>query len=77
MKKISVTRDRAGGKRTRIGKKVGNLVVIMQAVSVVFAVGMCVIMFRSLTTGLLKDRCTGGTNMLSYLLTQNLSLIHI
>ncbi|MEY8386132.1 methyl-accepting chemotaxis protein [Oscillospiraceae bacterium 38-13] len=71
MKKISVTRDRAGGKRTRIGKKVGNLVVIMQAVSVVFAVGMCVIMFRSLTTGLLKDRCTGGTNMLSYLLTQN------
>ncbi len=31
----------------RIGKKVGNVVVIMQAVSVVFAVAVCVFMTGS------------------------------
>ena len=42
----------------------------MQVVSVIFAVAMCVTMFRSLTTKMLKDRCTNGTNMLAYLLSQ-------
>ena len=67
MKKI----QRANGKKyKRIGQKVGNMVVIMQIVSVIFAVTMCVTMFRSLTTKMLKDRCTDGTNMLAYLLEQ-------
>ena len=68
MKKIPLFEGRSAGKHKRIGQKVGNVVVIMQAVSVVFAVAMCVIMFRSLTTDMLKDRCTNGTNMLAYLL---------
>ena len=47
MKKIEFSKGSPEGKQTRIGKKVGNVVVIMQMISVVFAVGMCVIMFRS------------------------------
>ena len=70
MEKIEFSRKRPEGKQTRIGKKVGNVVVIMQMISVVFAVGMCVIMFRSLATGMLEQRCTNGTNMLSYVLSQ-------
>ena len=67
MKKI----QRANGRKyKRIGQKVGNMVVIMQIVSVIFAVAMCVTMFRNLTTKMLKERCTSGTNMLSYVLSQ-------
>ncbi|MCI8303911.1 MAG: HAMP domain-containing protein [Lawsonibacter sp.] len=70
MKKSQLSQGTAGKKYKRIGQKVGNLVVIMQVVSVIFAVTMCVTMFRSLTTKMLKDRCTNGTNMLSYILSQ-------
>ena len=71
MKKRKFSKSSSEGKQTRIGKKVGNVVVIMQMISVVFAVGMCVIMFRSLATGMLEQRCTNGTNMLSYVLSQS------
>ena len=67
MRKIAFSKD--SQKQTRIGKKVGNVVVIMQMVSVVFAVAMCVIMFRSLTSDMLEQRCTNGTNMLAYTLS--------
>ena len=70
MKKIQPSQGGAGRKQKRIGQKVGNMVVIMQMISVVFAVGICVIMFRSLTTSMLRDRCINGTNMLSYILSQ-------
>ena len=68
MSKIQL--PKSGKKYKRIGQKVGNMVVIMQIVSVIFAVGMCTIMFRSLATGMLKERCTNGTNMLAYVLSQ-------
>ena len=71
MKKIEFSKGSPEGKQTRIGKKVGNVVVIMQMISVVFAVGMCVIMFRSLATNMLEQRCTNGTNMLDYVLSQS------
>ncbi|NBI10844.1 methyl-accepting chemotaxis protein [Colidextribacter sp. OB.20] len=70
MGRVGMSKGGAGQKRKRIGKKVGNLVVIMQMVSVFFAVTMCVTMFRSLTTNMLKERCTNGTNMLAYVLSQ-------
>ena len=70
MKKNQASQARGGKKYRRIGQKVGNMVVMMQVASVIFAVAMCVIMFRSLTTKMLKDRCTNGTNMLSYVLSQ-------
>ena len=50
MKRNEVSTRALEGKQTRIGKKVGNVVIIMQMISVVLAVSMCVIMFRSLTT---------------------------
>ena len=68
MKKIQQTNG--SKKYRRIGKKVGNMVVIMQVISVIFAVAMCVTMFRSLTTKMLKERCTNGTNILAYILSQ-------
>ena len=54
----------------RIGKKVGNVVVIMQAISVVFAVAICVNMFDSLVRSMQKKICTDGTNMLAYELSR-------
>ena len=70
MKNNQFSKGGAGKKNRRIGQKVGKVVIIMQVVSVIFAVAMCVTMFRSLTTKMLKDRCTNGTNMLAYLLSQ-------
>lgn len=54
----------------RIGKKVGNVVVIMQAISVVFAVAVCVNMFNSLVRSMQKQIITDGTNMLAYELSR-------
>ena len=70
MKQISLPQSSAGGKQKQIGRKVGGVVIIMQMASVFFAVAMCVIMFRSLATSMLEDRCTDGTNMLAYMLNQ-------
>ncbi len=54
------------GKNKRIGKKVGNVVVIMLAVAIVFAVVICVNMFNSLIRSLQEKICTNGTSMLAY-----------
>ena len=71
MEKGSVIENKKGKSKTkRIGKKVGNVVVIMQAISVVFAVAVCVRMYDSLVTGMQKTMCTNGTNMLAYELEQ-------
>lgn len=61
---------KSGRKRKRIGKKVGNVVVIMQAVSVVFAVATCVYMYNSLVRSMQEKICTNGTNLLAYELTR-------
>ncbi len=53
-------------KNKRIGKKVGNVVVIMLAVSIVFAVAVCVTMFNALIRSLQQKICTNGTSMLAY-----------
>lgn len=57
---------RRGKKRKRIGKKVGNVIVIMQAVSIVFVVAVCIYMYNSLVRNMQKKICTDGTNMLLY-----------
>ena len=44
MKKNQASQARSGKKYRRIGQKVGNMVVMMQVASVIFAVAMCVIM---------------------------------
>lgn len=61
---------KSGRKRKRIGKKVGNVVVIMQAISVVFAVATCVYMYNSLVRSMQEKICTNGTNLLAYELTR-------
>lgn len=67
MEKGSVIENKKGKRKTkRIGKKVGNVVVIMQAISVVFAVAVCVRMYGSLITGMQKTICTNGTSMLAH-----------
>ena len=57
-----------GGKNRRfmsIGRKVGYVVMLLQAVSGILAVFVCVQMFSSLVTGIHKEQCTNGTNMLA------------
>lgn len=63
MEKGQMTKNRR--KNGRIGKKVGNVVVIMQAISVVFAVAVCVLMYNSLVRSMQEKICTNGTNMLA------------
>lgn len=63
-------RKTGGRKRKRIGKKVGNVVVVMQAISVVFAVAVCVNMYNSLVRSMQEKICTNGTNLLAYELSR-------
>lgn len=53
-------------RRGRIGKKVGNVVVIMLAVSIILAVTVCVLMYNSLVRRTQEEICTNGTNMLAF-----------
>ena len=71
MKKNGTPQNSAGRKQVRIGQKVGKIVIIMQIISVIFAVAMCVTMFRSLAMGMLEQRCTNGTNMLAFALERS------
>ena len=66
MEKIRLSGSGANGKRKRIGQKVGNVVAIMLVVSILLSVALCVVIFRTLVTGMLRDRCINGTNVLAY-----------
>ncbi len=66
----TIGRKKSGRRIRRIGKKVGNVVVIMQAVSVVFAVLICVYMYNSLVRSMQEKICTNGTNLLAYELSR-------
>lgn len=58
-----------GGKNRKfrsIGRKVGYVVMILQAVSGILAVLVCVLMFSSLVTSIQKEQCTNGTSMLAF-----------
>ncbi|MCI8553484.1 MAG: HAMP domain-containing protein [Clostridiales bacterium] len=59
-----------GKKRKRIGKKVGNVFIIMLAASIVAVVALCVVMFRTTINRMLRDRCISGTSMLAYELSR-------
>ena len=48
-----------------IGGKVGRVVAVMQVVSFVLAMIICVFMFKSLITRMQEERCTNGTNILA------------
>ena len=53
-------------KNKRIGKKVGNMVTIMLAVSTAVVVTICVLMFDALVMEALENQCINGTNVLAY-----------
>lgn len=57
-------------RRKRIAKKVGNVVVIMQAISVILAVVICVKMYNSLVRSMQEKICINGTNLLAYELSR-------
>lgn len=69
-KEQTVEEKRGRRKLKRIGKKVGNVVVIMQAISVVLAVTICVSMYNSLVRSMQEKICTNGTNLLAYELSR-------
>lgn len=69
-KEQTVEGKRGRRKLKRIGKKVGNVVVIMQAISVVLAVTICVSMYNSLVRSMQEKICTSGTNLLAYELSR-------
>lgn len=50
----------------RLGVKIGCVMAVMQIFFVVMAVTICVYMFRNLITGMQKESCVNGTNMLAY-----------
>ncbi len=59
-------KKRSEGKTKRIGKKVGNVVTIMLAVSIAVVVVICVSMFDALVMEALENQCRNGTNVLAY-----------
>lgn len=55
-----------GGKQKQISQDLGRVVAVMLALSIVLVMTLSVVMFRSLVTGMLHDRCVSGTDMLAY-----------
>lgn len=70
MEGIRIPEGKKKGKYKRIGAKVGRVVIIMQAISILVVMMVCILMYNSLVTKMQKDRCTNGTNMLAYELSR-------
>lgn len=70
MEGIRIPEGKKKGKYKRIGAKVGRVVIIMQAISILMVMMVCILMYNSLVTKMQKDRCINGTNMLAYELSQ-------
>ncbi len=70
MEGIRISNGKKKGKYKRIGAKVGRVVIIMQAISILVVMMICIFMYNSLITNMQTVRCTNGTNMLAYELTQ-------
>lgn len=65
MEKVQRPNGEKGRKNKSIGWKIGYVAALMQVVSVVFAMTICVFMFKSLITKMQEERCVNGTNILS------------
>jgi methyl-accepting chemotaxis protein len=70
VEKVQVSQSGKDKKYIRIGLKIGAVVAVMQMVSVVLAMTICVNVFTSLVMGMLEQRCTNGTNMLAHELSR-------
>lgn len=70
MEKAQMPKGGKNRKYGRIGRRVGCVVIVMQAVSVMLAVVICVNMFNALIKRMQEDRCVDGTNMLAHELSR-------
>lgn len=70
MNRVQTSIDGKKRKSGRIGRRVGLVVAVMQVISIILAVVICVYMFRALITKMQTDRCTNGTNMLEHELSR-------
>ncbi len=65
MKRGEMPRKRKNKNYKSIGTKIGRVAAVMQLVSFVLAMVICVSMFKSLITKMQEERCTNGTNILA------------
>lgn len=66
MGKKQMVKGEKSRKYRHIGRKVGNVVIIMLAISIILAVAVCVTMFNKLVRSMQTSVCTSGTNMLQH-----------
>ena len=71
MNEFQMSQNGMGGDNRRIAQKVGKVVVVMLAVSIVSVVVLCIVMSRTLAMSILKERCVTGTEMLAYELAKS------
>ncbi len=66
MGKVQESRGRKRRNYRGIGLKVGFVVGIMQIISVVLVLSVCVSVFNTMVARMLRERCTNGTNVLAH-----------
>lgn len=66
MEKIQILKERKDGRAYKsIGVSVSRVVAIMQVITVLLTLAICVVILNSLITNMLEERCISGTNVLS------------
>ncbi len=65
MNQVLTTKGETKKRHKSIGLKVGIVTAVMQTISVVLAMTICIFTFNSLVTRMLEQRCTNGTNILA------------
>jgi len=70
MKDIGISNEKKRRKYKKIGTKVSAVVIIIQMISMLLVMLLCICMYNSLVTKMQQDRCTNGTNMLAYELSK-------
>lgn len=70
MERVQMPKEGKNRKYQHIARRIGLVVIVMQAVAVILAMTVCINMFNALVTSMQKDRCTNGTNALAYELSR-------
>ncbi len=70
MEKVQIFKGRKSENYRSIGLKVSQVVAIMQVVSVLLIMAVCIFTSNSLVTKMLEERCVSGTNVLAHELGQ-------
>lgn len=70
MERVQMPKEGKRRKYQHIARRIGLVVIGLQAVSVTLAITICINMFNSLVTSMQRERCTNGTNALAYELSR-------